>query len=126
KQVWVAAQTTFTLTASNTTGSAQATTTVTVQAAAPVINTFTASPTSVPSGGGYVTFSWNTANATSLSLHTPSNTTSTVTGSTSTQLYVTTGGTFTLTASNGSTSVTATTNVTVQAGAPVINTFSAN
>ena len=108
KAVNVTANTTFTLTATNPYGSATATTAVTVAAQpAPAITSFTATPASLPAGGGSVTLSWIAANATTLSID---NGVGVVTG-TSTAVNVAADTTFTLTASNPSGSVTRTSRV---------------
>ena len=108
KAVNVTANTTFTLTASNSYGSATATTAVTVAAQpAPVIASFTATPASLPAGGGSVTLSWTATNATTLSID---NGVGVVTG-TSATANVAADTTFTLTASNSSGTVTRTSRV---------------
>ena len=110
KAVNVAASTTFTLTASNTAGTASATTAVTVALqAAPTIASFTATPASLPTGGGPVTLSWVTTDATTLSID---NGVGTVTG-TSAVVNVAANTTFTLTATNAAGAVTQTTGVAV-------------
>ncbi len=115
---------TFTLTASNSSGSVTAQTSVVVNAAPPVINFFSASPTSITTNGD-TTLSWDVSGATSLSID---HSLGTVTG-TSLLITIPSSGTwtFTLTASNGSSSVSATTTVIVTdpVPPPVINTFSA-
>ncbi len=108
KTVSVTSPTTFTLTATNTSGTVTATTAVTVGALpTPTITSFTASPSSLPAGGGAVTLNWVTTGATSLLIDNVS-----VTG-TSKVVNVTANTTFTLTASNASGSPTAQTSVVV-------------
>jgi hypothetical protein len=58
----------FTLTAMNSVGTSTATATVTVGTAPPTIQSFTASPATLPAGGGNVTLAWNVTGATSLAL----------------------------------------------------------
>jgi len=65
----VTTTTTFALTATNANGPTVATTTVTVlPPPAPAISSFTATPSSLPVGGGSVTLNWATTNATSFLL----------------------------------------------------------
>jgi hypothetical protein len=110
KAVNVTANTTFTLTASNSYGSATATTVVTVAAQpAPVIGTFTATPATLPAGGGSVTLTWATTNATTLAID---NGVGVVTG-TSKSVNVAADTTFTLTATNPSGAVTRSSSVTL-------------
>jgi Bacterial Ig-like domain len=75
----------------------------------PTINSFTASPSSLPAGGGSVTLQWDVKDATSLSIK---NSVGTVTG-TSKTVNVTSNTTFTLTATNDSGSTTKSTSVSV-------------
>jgi Bacterial Ig-like domain len=75
----------------------------------PKIESFTATPIGLPSGGGNVTLAWSVTGATSLSIE-PS--IGTVSG-TSLVVNVTSNRTFTLTASNANGPVTATASVTV-------------
>ena len=118
------ATTTYTLAATNTAGSTTSTLTVTVSPPSkPVIDSFTASPTSVTSGSSS-TLSWTTTGATSIAI-TPGTFTSTSnTGSTSVSPTATT--TYTLTATNaaGSTTSTATVTVTASSGPLAIATTS--
>jgi len=110
KAVNVAANTTFTLTASNAAGTASATTAVTVALQpAPTIGSFTATPASLPVGGGSVTLSWATTNATTLSID---NGVGAVTG-TSKVVSVAANTTFTLTATNAAGAVNKTASVAV-------------
>ena len=114
--------TTYTLTATNSHGSTTATTTETITAlppAAPVINSFTATPSSYITPGSS-TLAWSvTGTGVTLTLD---HAIGTVTGS-SLGVTPTTTTTYTLTATNVSGSVSATTTVTVQSP-PVISTFS--
>ncbi|MEO8835942.1 MAG: right-handed parallel beta-helix repeat-containing protein [Caldimonas sp.] len=114
KAVNVGTSTTFTLTASNAAGTATATTAVAVAAQpAPVITTFTATPAALPVGGGAVTLSWATSDATSLAID---NGVGAVTG-TSTVVNVSANTTFTLTATNTAGTVTKTSGVTLAGAA---------
>jgi hypothetical protein len=91
----------------------------------PVINSFSASPATVASGAASV-LSWNTTNATSVSIS-PGIGTVSAAGSTSVAPGATT--TYTLTASSSAGTVTGTVTVTVTATpspAPTINSFTAN
>ena len=104
--------TTYTLTATNTAGSTTATATVTVGggSSCPVIDSFSASPTSIKSGGS-ARLEWTTTGATAVSIPGTSGTLA-VDGSTSVSPTRTT--TYTLTASRtGCTTATATVTVTV-------------
>ena len=76
----------------------------------PVISGFTATPTSVPTGGGNTTLAWTVTGATSLSID---GGVGDVTGTTSKSVAVTVTKTFTLTATNSSGSSTSTVDVTV-------------
>jgi hypothetical protein len=99
KTVHVTAPTTFTLTATNPVGSVTAQTPVSVAGQpAPTITFFTATPATLPSGGGAVTLAWATTDASTLSID---HGVGTVTGS-STSVNVTANTTFTLTATNAS------------------------
>jgi hypothetical protein len=78
----------------------------------PTITSFTAAPTSLPSGGGSVTLAWTVTGATSLSIDPGVGTVTPVTtGTTSTQ--VTAATTFTLTATSATGSSTQTASVTL-------------
>lgn len=79
----------------------------------PTINSFTASPASLPAGGGSVTLSWDVKDATTVSID---GGVGEVTG-TSKAVAVTSNKTFTLTATNASGATTQTTSVSVGAGA---------
>jgi hypothetical protein len=87
--------------------------TATTSTPKPTIVSFTASPASLPAGGGSVTLSWNVKDATSLSVD---NGVGAVTG-TSTTVSVTSTTTFTLTATNNAGSATQSESVSVGAGA---------
>ena len=76
----------------------------------PVISSFTATPASLPAGGGNTTLAWTVTGATSLSID---GGVGDVTGSTSKSVAVTATKTFTLTATNTSGSSTSTVDVTV-------------
>ena len=106
----VSVPTTFTLTAINSTANVTATTNVMVMPLlAPTIASFTATPASLPPGGGNVTLNWATTGATSVSID---NGLGVVTG-TSKVVNVGANTTFTLTATNTSGSPTKQTNVVV-------------
>ena len=110
KTVNVTVPTTFTLTAANANGTVTATTAVSVGAlAAPTITSFTATPASLPVGGGAVTLAWATTGVATLGID---NGVGVVTG-TSNVVNVAANTTFTLTASNASGSPTAQTSVVV-------------
>jgi hypothetical protein len=125
--------TVYTLTASSSAGSVTATTQIIVTGAAPtptglpVINYFTANPSSI-SLGSSVTFSWNVSNATSVTID---NGVGAVGSSGSTIVLPSTTTVFTLTATNAAGSDTATALVIVSgvpsppAGLPVIDYFTA-
>ena len=107
------ATTTYTLTATNATGNSTASATVTVTpAAVPVISSFTASPSSVTSGGAS-TLAWNVSGAASLSINQG---VGTVAG-TSVVVHPSATTTYTLTATNAAGNSTATVVVTVTGGA---------
>ena len=110
KTVAVSANTTFTLTATNAAGTVTRSTAVSVAAlAAPTIESFSAAPASLPTGGGSVTLSWASTGASTLSID---NGVGVVTG-TSAVVNVTANTTFTLTAANPVGAVTQTTSVAV-------------
>ncbi len=114
KVVNVTANTTFTLTAGNATGTTTATTAVSVATLpAPAITAFTATPASLPIGGGAVTLSWATTDAASLTID---NGVGGVTG-TSKVVNVTANTTFTLSATNATGTASRTTAVSIAAGA---------
>ena len=81
-----------------------------VATAKPVISSFTATPSSLPSGGGSVLLAWNATGATSLSIDQG---VGVVTGLTSKSVPVSGSKTFTLSATNASGSSTKTFDVTV-------------
>ena len=115
--------TTYTLTASNSNGSLTASTSITVTGVqtAPVISSFTASPSTLTAGQSSL-LSWSVSGATSLSI---SPNIGAVTGS---SLVVTPNTTtsYTLTATNGTGTATATVTINLTGlGAPVISGFTA-
>lgn len=118
--------TTFTLTAYSDAGNATASVVVSVQTVGnPTVDSFTVTPTTL-SAPGQVTLAWQTTDATSVDV--TANGTSLVTagaadGTQMTNVSQTT--TFVLTAKNGTGMTTAMAMVTVEAGAPVINAFTA-
>ncbi len=79
------------------------------------INSFTATPPSLPAGGGSITLNWDVKDATKLSIDAS---VGEVTGNSKT-VSVTSSKTFTLTAESAGGSVTKTTEVTVQGGADI-------
>jgi hypothetical protein len=88
---------------------------------APTIASFTATPSSLPAGGGSVTLAWTVSGATSLSINQSVGTVTPVTtGSTSAQVTATT--TFTLTATNSGGSSTGTAQATVAPSVTVSGT----
>ena len=115
---------TFTLTLTNPNGSKTYTTTVTVAATPAPTGTFGASPASLPAGGGTVTLTWTSSNATSASIN---QSVGTVALSGTRQVSVTTTKTFTLTLTNsvGSRTYNATVTVAAPTGAPT-GSFSAS
>ena len=68
RNVFVPLTKTFTITATNAAGSASANVTVTVLPAPPVISSFTATPSTLPFGGGSTNLAWSTSNTTSVSI----------------------------------------------------------
>jgi hypothetical protein len=118
------AQTTYTLTATNANGSVTRQVTVSVSALpVPVINSFTATPTTIQEGGSS-TLSWNVSGADSVSIDQGIGTVSSTTGST--DVSPSANVTYNLTATNSSGSVTASVSVTVvqdNLPSPVINSF---
>ena len=112
--------TTYTLTATNASGSRSATVTVTVTAGPPSIQSFTATPPSIP-GGQVSTLAWSVAGATTVSI---SPGVGAVTG-TSVAVSPASTTTYTLTATNASGSRSATATVTVTAAPPSIQSFTA-
>jgi hypothetical protein len=85
----------------------------------PTITSFSATPASLPAGGGNVTLNWEVKDATSLLIDSG---VGTVTGNSKT-VNVTSEKTFVLTASNDSGSVTQSVNVSVAKTPPPIETF---
>ncbi len=79
----------------------------------PVISSFTATPSTLPSGGGSVLLAWNVVGATSLSID---QSVGDVTGLTSKSIAVTSSKTLTLTANNANGSSTTSVAVTVGGG----------
>jgi len=112
------ATTTYTLTATNTTGSVTATLVVTVnQPTLPTVSSFTASPTSITLGG-ISTLSWTTSGATTLNIAPGSLASTSATGTVNVSPETTT--TYVLTATNAAGSVTASVTVTLtSAGGPL-------
>lgn len=117
------ATTTYTLTATGADGvtSVSAAVTVTVGGAVPSVLSFTASPTTVPTGGGQVSLCWNVSNSTSVSIAPTVGTVQPVACSTVT---VTATTTYVLTATNSVGPIQAV--VTVSVGAVQILSFSAS
>jgi hypothetical protein len=111
KSVLPSATTTYTLTATNSSGVVTASATVTVSPVKnpPTISAFTAAPLSITSGGSS-TLSWSVSGATSLSLDQGAGD---VTGLTSKSVLPSATTTYTLTATNSSGSVAASATVTV-------------
>ncbi|NOY23482.1 MAG: hypothetical protein GXO70_08230, partial [Acidobacteria bacterium] len=101
-------------------GSVSQDVTVTVNAAAPTIDSYSASPTTITSGGS-ATLSWNTTNATSCTI----NGSSVAVDGTMT-VSPTTTTTYTLTATGSGGSVSQDVTVTVNAAAPTIDSYSAS
>jgi Right handed beta helix region len=110
----VTSTTTFTLTGTNSSGTGTASRTVTVAPTpAPTIASFTATPSSLPPGGGNVTLAWTTSGAATLAID---NGVGAVSGdSGSVVVNVTTTTPFTLTATNPGGSATKGATVTVAA-----------
>ncbi len=120
----VNANETYTLTATNTSGSATADASVTV-AGAPVINSFTASPDSSITPGGTTTLSWDVTDATGIEIEDAAGT-SLTTSALATGTFVATvsaNETYTLTATGPGGTATATASVTVDLLAPTIDDF---
>ncbi len=119
-----ATTTTYTLTATNGSGSSIAAVTIATDVmpvVLPVINTFTANPMTIL-GSGPSTLSWNVAGATSIVINQGiGDVTATPISSQAVNPAATT--TYTLIATNGTYSVTASVTITV---IPVINSFTAN
>ena len=119
------ATTTYMLTATNSSGSATSTATVTISAAGtPTVTSFSANPTSIPSGSSS-TLSWATTGATSIAITPGSFTSTAAIGSTS--VSPTAKTTYTLKATNASGSSAATATVSIAStggGALAITTSS--
>ena len=115
--------TTYTLTASSSAGSSTAKLTITVTGSTLTISSFTASPSSITSGGSS-TLSWSVSGATSVSLNQGIGD---VTSLTSKSVSPSTTTTYTLTAANSSGSVSTGATVTVSpAPPPTISSFTTN
>jgi len=93
---------TYTLTVSNVTGSTTRSTSVVVSPPLPLINSFTANPTSLGFGGGNVTLSWSTSNAVNVSIN---NGIGTVAASGSMVVNITTSTGYILTATGAGTGI---------------------
>jgi hypothetical protein len=119
KEINVTSTKTFTLTATNAHGNSTKTVTVTVLQK-PVIASFTATPNSLPLGGGTSKLEWQVTGADSISID---NGVGVVTG-TSKDINVTTTKTFKITATNAQGDTTQTATVTV-AQKPTIVSFKA-
>ena len=114
RTVNVATGTTFTLTATNASGTVTASTVVTVAAATPpTITSFMATPATLPLGGGTVTLTWASTGATALTIDNGVGDVSTLT---SKSVTVAASTTFTLTAASPAGSVTSTSTVAVASG----------
>ncbi|MGZ5758645.1 MAG: beta strand repeat-containing protein [Caldimonas sp.] len=112
--VHVTSTTTFTLTGTNSSGTGTASLTVTVAPPpAPTIASFTATPASLPAGGGSVTLAWTTSGATTLAIDNGVGTVSGDSGSVVVDVASTTP--FTLTATNLGGTATKSATVTVAA-----------
>ena len=116
----VSSSTVFTLTASNTGGSVTKTVEIVVAPAPPIISSFTASPSTLPFGGGLVRLTWVTQNTTALSLDGGD-----VTGTTSLEVNVTNSKTFTLTATGLGGITSKSVGIFVLDDVPVISSFTA-
>ena len=113
--------TTYTLTATGPGGTNTASATVTVNAAAPVISSFTATPSTITAGGSS-TLAWSVTGATALSIN---QSIGAVTGTSSRVVTPSVTTTYTLTATGPGGTNTASATVTVNAAAPVISSFTA-
>ena len=121
----VTGSTTFTLTATGSTGSGdKATKQCLVVVNTLDINSFTAMPSTLPVGGGTVTLAWNVKDATSLSIDQGVGAVTPVDVGSKT-VPVTKTTVFTLTATNAIGKATMTASVVVPQTAPVINSFTA-
>jgi hypothetical protein len=120
----VTAHTTFTLTATNATGTSTTTASVALgQGHRPTVASFSATPATLPSGGGQVTLSWQVSGADTVSID---HGVGVVTGQGVT-VQVASSTNYTLTATNASGSATATASVAVSPAVarPVIASFAA-
>lgn len=122
KDVVVAADTTYTLTAINSNGTTTEVLPISVLTTLPVINSFAVSEDQVLAGTP-VTLSWNVDDAASVTLEPGIGD---VTGITSTQVVISADSTFTLTALSGTGSTNAVQTVTEVVDPPTINSFSAS
>jgi hypothetical protein len=116
QSVTVSSSITYTLTASNGSATVTCTAPITVGSVPPPglsCDAFTASPNSFPVGGGNTVLTWNTTGATSVSID---NGVGSVAVDGSQTVSVPSSRTFTLTASNGSGTVTCNVPVTVDTG----------
>jgi hypothetical protein len=123
----VNANETYTLTATNTSGSATQDVSVTV-AGAPVINAFTASPDTDITPGGTTTLSWDVTDATGIEI-TDSGGASLTTSTMATGTFMATvnaNETYTLTATGAGGTATADASVTVALPVPTIDDFEAD
>ncbi len=118
RQVAVTTTKTFTLTLTNSVGTQKYTAAVTVAAptGAPT-GTFSASPSSLPAGGGSVTLSWTSTNATSASIDQGIGTVG-LTGPRTVPVTATTTFTLSLTNSSGTRSYSTTVTVSVDTNQP--------
>ena len=119
---------TYTLTATNPSGSANANITVN-ELADPVVNSFTASQTSGITPNTNITLSWDVSGADNIEIKDSSNTTLTTSAMATGSIMVTVAAdeTYTLTATNANaTPVSAMVSVTVTAATPTINSFTAS
>jgi len=113
-----ATTTTYTLTATNAAGSVTAATTITVNpvAEAPIVNSFSALPSTITVGESS-TLSWSVTDATSVTINQSIGSVALISTTTVSPATTTT---YTLTATNSAGSVTATTTITVNPAAPVL------
>ncbi|GEM_PF-836282 len=123
KTVSPTSTTTYTLTATNVTGTVTKSVTITVNPKAPVIDSFTVSPTTITQGQS-ATLSWILSGgaATSLSID---NSVGSVLGTTSKVVSPTSTTTYILTATNVSGTATKSITITVNQVAPIIDSFTA-
>ncbi len=125
KTVAVTATKTYTLTVANASGTDTCTAHVTVATPTPLptCDSFTATPTSLPVGGGNVTLAWQTTNATSVKLD---GTAVSVDGSKVVNVTATKTFTLTVEGTNGSDSCTAHVTVATTTPLPTCDSFTAN